>query len=72
MRARGRRAAGRPAEFGKKLRLEDEESDEEDSDDEAEHNKYAKRQLETNADRYDEPEIDPHGNYYCFIENILF
>ena len=63
LRARGRRGGGRPAEFGKRLRLEDEESDDEDDEDDEEHdgNKYAKRQLVTNADRYEEPEPDPHG-----------
>ncbi|KAF8508085.1 hypothetical protein JB92DRAFT_652982 [Gautieria morchelliformis] len=51
LRARGRRGSGRPAEFSKRLRLEDEESTEEGSEDDEERVKYAKRQLVTNADR---------------------
>lgn len=63
LRARGRRGGGRPAEFGKRLRLEDEESDDDDDENDEQHvdDKYAKRQLVTNADRYEEPEVDPHG-----------
>jgi hypothetical protein len=61
LRARGRRGSGRPAEFSKRLRLEDEESNEESGEDDEERVKYAKRELVTNADRYEEPEGDPHG-----------
>jgi hypothetical protein len=66
LRARGRRGTGRPAEFGQRLRLEDEESDDEDSEDDEELGKYAKRELLTNADRYEEPEVDPHGKANSF------
>ena len=61
LRARGRKGGGRPAEFGERHRPEDEESDNEDDDEEHGNDKYAKRQLVTNADRYEEPEVDPHG-----------
>ena len=58
--ARGRgRGGGRPAEFQKRLVLEDEEivELEPDSEDAKElARKYAKRRLESNADRYVEPE----------------
>ncbi|KAF8587704.1 hypothetical protein K439DRAFT_1407267, partial [Ramaria rubella] len=66
LRARGRRGTGRSAEFGKRLVLESEErndkSGSEDDEDErhALGNKYAKRQLGTNADRYEEPQVDLH------------
>ncbi|KAF8580248.1 hypothetical protein K439DRAFT_1662863 [Ramaria rubella] len=65
LRARGRRGTGLPAEFGKRLVLESEEQNDESGseDNDEEHaagNKYARRQLGTNADRYEEPEVDPH------------
>ena len=60
LRARGRgRGGGRPAEFQKRLVLEGEEvvELEPDSEDAKElARKYAKRRLESNADRYAEPE----------------
>ncbi|KAI5120621.1 hypothetical protein M0805_009382 [Coniferiporia weirii] len=60
LRARGRgRGGGRPAEFHKRLVLEDEElvELEEDSEEAKElARKYARRQLGSNADRYAEPE----------------
>ncbi|KII83806.1 hypothetical protein PLICRDRAFT_442426 [Plicaturopsis crispa FD-325 SS-3] len=60
LRARGRgRGLGRPAEFGKRLVLEDEEEDELDPESEEAKEfgaKYSRRQLGTNADRYKEPE----------------
>ncbi|KZT19587.1 hypothetical protein NEOLEDRAFT_1159014 [Neolentinus lepideus HHB14362 ss-1] len=60
LRARGRgRGRGRPAEFGKRLVLEDEEEVEIDPDSEEYKeslSKYSKRQLGSNADRYVEPE----------------
>ncbi|KDQ50790.1 hypothetical protein JAAARDRAFT_141397 [Jaapia argillacea MUCL 33604] len=60
LRARGRgRGRGRPAEFGKRLVLEDEEEIELEPDSEEAkefQRKYSRRQLGTNADRYVEPE----------------
>lgn len=62
LRARGRgRGRGRPAEFAKRLLLEDEQEvqldQEEAKDYEKEmQTKYGRRQLGTNADRYVEPE----------------
>ncbi|KAF8512957.1 hypothetical protein BU17DRAFT_95830 [Hysterangium stoloniferum] len=71
LRAKGRRGTGRPAEFVTRLRLEDEDDDHSGSGDEdgedgegderAEQRKYAKRNIGTNADRYEEPEVDPHA-----------
>ncbi|KAI6030041.1 hypothetical protein EDC04DRAFT_2869051 [Pisolithus marmoratus] len=58
LRARGRgRGYGRPAEFTKRLVLEGEEEVELDPEEaEEQRRKYRKRQLESNADRYVEPE----------------
>jgi hypothetical protein len=72
LRARGRRGLGRPAEFGKRLVLEDEETAEgEDAETEAAEiaQKYSKRRLETNVDRYTEPEpeLDSDGESPCCI-----
>ncbi|KZT05311.1 uncharacterized protein LAESUDRAFT_727268 [Laetiporus sulphureus 93-53] len=65
LRARGRgRGRGRPAEWGKRLVLEDEEEGEPDEEDQQEvERKYARRELGTNADRYaePEPELDSEG-----------
>ncbi|KAH9176135.1 hypothetical protein EDB89DRAFT_1846721 [Lactarius sanguifluus] len=56
LRARGR---GRPAEFKERLLLESERPDELDEEEVAELNtRYAKRTLSTNADRYEEPELE--------------
>jgi hypothetical protein len=71
LRARGRRGLGRPAEFGKRLVPEDEETAEgEEAEAEAAEiaQKYSKRRLETNVDRYNEPEpeLDSEGEFsYC-------
>ncbi|KAJ7620825.1 hypothetical protein DFH06DRAFT_1341300 [Mycena polygramma] len=68
LRARGRgRGSGRPAEFGNRLVLEGEGAN--DDDEEAEQRaaelaqKFSRRQLGTNADRYAEPEpvLDSDG-----------
>ncbi|KAM5538821.1 hypothetical protein V8D89_007543 [Ganoderma adspersum] len=69
LRARGRgRGRGRPAEFGKRLVLEGEAAFELDEEEQKEyerelHQKYGRRQLGTNADRYaePEPELDSEG-----------
>ncbi len=64
LRARGRRGYGRPAEFTQRLVLEDEMHDEEDEEFKAQQTqKYSKRQLANNADRYaeQEPELDSDG-----------
>ena len=60
LRARGR-GRGRPAEFGKRLVLESEETLELGEEEQREHErelqqKYGRRRLGTNADRYAEPE----------------
>ncbi|KAG1750493.1 uncharacterized protein EDB91DRAFT_1244070 [Suillus paluster] len=66
LRARGRGRGGRPAEFHKRLVLEDEEVVDLDPDSEEAkelQKKYARRQLGSNADRYaePEPELDSDG-----------
>ena len=64
-RARGRgRGRGRPAEFSKRLLLEDEEEVEVDEEEQAAlAQKYGRRDLGSNADRYaePEPELDSEG-----------
>ncbi|KIY49158.1 hypothetical protein FISHEDRAFT_41945 [Fistulina hepatica ATCC 64428] len=61
LRARGRgRGIGRPAEFSNRLVLEEEQDEISDEEEAAERaaelsRKYGKRQLATNADRYEEP-----------------
>jgi hypothetical protein len=70
LRARGRgRGRGRPAEFGQRLVLEEEEEIEIDPDSaEAKEfqQRYSKRQLGSNADRYVEPapELNSDGESY--------
>ncbi|KAF8884498.1 hypothetical protein BD779DRAFT_1612127 [Infundibulicybe gibba] len=68
LRARGRgRGSGRPAEFHKRLVLEGEEAPQDDDEDDEEalerQQRYSRRQLGTNADRYvePEPELGPDG-----------
>ncbi|PSS11039.1 hypothetical protein PHLCEN_2v3335 [Hermanssonia centrifuga] len=65
LRARGRgRGRGRPAEFSRRLVLEDEEDVELEEEEAKElQQKYSRRQLGTNADRYvePEPELDSEG-----------
>ncbi|KAF8063954.1 hypothetical protein FPV67DRAFT_194690 [Lyophyllum atratum] len=80
LRARGRgRGRGRPAEFGKRLLLEDEQEEEEEEEEAAERAaKYSRRQLGTNADRYaepepelgsdGEPEVEPEVDLSSFLE----
>ncbi|KAI0033046.1 hypothetical protein K488DRAFT_48568 [Vararia minispora EC-137] len=63
-RGRGHRGGGRPAEFRERLLLEGEEAQELDEELAAElAQKYSRRQLGTNADRYREPspELDSDG-----------
>ncbi|KAJ6477902.1 hypothetical protein C8R47DRAFT_644518 [Mycena vitilis] len=69
LRARGRgRGLGRPAEFGTRLVLDGEAANNEDDEEAAERaaelaQKFSRRQLGTNADRYAEPEpvLDSDG-----------
>ncbi|KAI0651361.1 hypothetical protein C8Q79DRAFT_1004657 [Trametes meyenii] len=80
LRARGRgRGRGRPAEFGKRLLLEDEQEDELDDEEQQElERKFARRQLVSNADRYAEPEpelnsegeaeVEPEVDLSSFLE----
>lgn len=67
LRARGRgRGRGRPAEFGKRLLLEGEAPEEVDEEDQKElQQKFSRRQLGSNADRYAEsdPELDSDGEH---------
>lgn len=68
LRARGRRGTGRPAEFVTRLNPEDEnDAAEEDSEAEDQLKKYAKRQIETNAHRYEEPEADLNCNFILVL-----
>jgi len=62
-RGRGHRGGGRPAEFRERLVLNDEQTAELDEEEEARTQRYARRQLGTNADRYKEPEpeLDSDG-----------
>jgi len=69
LRARGRgRSFGRPAEFTKRLVLEDEAPEEDIDPEEAEqiHQRYSKRQLVSNADRYaeEEPQLGSDGTSF--------
>ena len=73
LRARGRGpgGGGRPAEFHKRLVLEDEELVEIDPESEEfkEHQrKYSRRQLTSNADRYNEPEpeLNSDGGFLSY------
>lgn len=65
LRARGRgHTYGRPAEFTKRLVLEGEERQEIDPEEAEEtHQRYSRRQLVSNADRYveEKPELDSEG-----------
>ena len=68
LRAKGRRGTGRPAEWKSRLLLEGEGPDDEDDEEAREareemSRKYARRQLGSNADRYqeEEPELDSEG-----------
>ena len=63
-RGRGHRGGGRPAVFKERLVLEGEQEDELDEEEAAElAQKFSRRQLGTNADRYKEPEpeLDSDG-----------
>ncbi|KAI0776722.1 hypothetical protein BD413DRAFT_227725 [Trametes elegans] len=80
LRARGRgRGRGRPAEFGRRLLLEDEQPVEVDEEEQRElERKFARRHLGSNADRYAEPEpelnsegeevVDPEVDLSSFLE----
>ncbi|KAJ7150087.1 hypothetical protein C8R43DRAFT_1191949 [Mycena crocata] len=84
LRARGRgRGLGRPAEFGTRLVLEGEKPAAEDDEEEAARaaelaQKFARRNLGTNADRYEEPEpvldsdgepeVEPEVDLAAFLE----
>lgn len=65
LRAKGRRGSGRPAEWGKRLVLDGEgEVDPEELEEiEEQRKKYSRRELGTNADRYqdEEPVLDSDG-----------
>ena len=68
LRAKGRRGTGRPAEWKSRLLLEGEGPEDEDDEEAREareemSRKYARRQLGSNVDRYqeEEPELDSEG-----------
>ena len=71
LRARGRgRSVGRPAEFMKRLVLEGEEPENIDPEEVEEiRQRYSKRHLASNADRYaeEEPQLDSDGALALFI-----
>ena len=75
LRARGRgRGGGRPAEFRERLLLEGEQADDLDEEEaRALHQKYARRQLSSNADRYaePEPEIGLDGASRCVCHFVI-
>jgi hypothetical protein len=70
-RGRGHRGGGRPAQFGKRLLLEGEEPlDDEDEELISERaQKYSRRQLGTNLDRYkdEEPELGSDGVHEFYL-----
>ncbi|KAF8628560.1 hypothetical protein AX17_005956 [Amanita inopinata Kibby_2008] len=82
LRARGRRGYGRPAEFSKRLVLEGEAPPEDEEETEAiaaeNAHKYSRRQLTSNADRYEErepelgsdgePIVEPEVDLSAFLE----
>ena len=77
LRARGRRGTGRPAEWKPRLLLEGEGPEDEDDEEAREardemRRKYAKRQLGSNADRYqeEEPELNSDGTCSLHSEPI--
>ena len=68
LRARGRRGYSRPAEFNKRLLLEGEGPPLDDQEAEqvaANAIKYSRRQLASNADRYEEPEPELGSDGTC-------
>lgn len=79
LRARGRgRGSGRPAEFSTRLVLEGERRPSLTEEEEAElakelAEKYSRRQLGTNADRYkeEEPELDSDGVFSSLSSGVL-
>jgi len=79
LRARGRgRGTGRPAEFGTRLLLDGEGkqnlTEEEESEQSKEiREKYSRRQLGTNADRYkEEVELDSDGVSLLCLPSLIF
>lgn len=74
LRARGRgRGGGRPAEFRERLVLDGERTEELDEEEAQElQQRYSRRQLGTNADRYveDEPELDSDGKL-SLLKNLV-
>lgn len=68
LRARGRgRGGGRPAEFRERLLLDGEKPEELDEEEAQElQQKYSRRHLGTNTDRYaeDEPELNSDGQFF--------
>lgn len=75
LRARGRgRGGGRPAEFRERLLLDGERTEELDEEEAQElQQRYSRRQLGTNADRYveDEPELDSDGKPFLLKSHVI-
>lgn len=69
LRARGRRGGGRPAEFKERLLLDGERpaDDEDEAEAEERERKYSRRQLGTNADRYEEAEPELGSDGECIV-----
>ena len=69
-RGRGHRGGGRPAVFQERLLLEGEGPPTEEDEEEAKElaAKFSRRQIGTNADRYEElePELDSDGEYHGY------
>jgi hypothetical protein len=72
LRARGRRGAGRPAEFRERLLLDGDRPEELDEEEAAEQaQKYSRRHLGTNADRYKDPEPELDSDGVCSLVVVL-
>ena len=76
LRARGRGGRGRPAEFNTRLVLEGERKPELTEEEEAElareiREKYSRRQLGTNEDRYKEEEVELNSDGECIATTTM-
>lgn len=61
LRARGRRGPVLRAEFNKRATGDTDDEEVDSEEERQERAKYSRRVMTTNADRYAEPELDPHG-----------
>ncbi len=70
LRAKGRKGYGRPAEFNQRLVLEGEQEAELDPDEQKDlQTKYSRRQLESNASRYEEKPPSDEGVFFSFLRD---